>query len=178
MQEVDRPIAADPKEALANYIRELEDIHYRWYDGKQKSYKRQWQVMQTMVVVAGFGTSIIAALMREESFRGLAWGRIVLVLLPSIGALASTLLIQMKTLEMMALREKGRQTILYLVSVAKLKYAAIDDPAEISKVHQWLIEEVAALSRDQAAGFLTLAPSRIDLAEFSTADKSKLQKSA
>src|SRR5712675_2196955 len=100
----DPALADNPKEALANYIRELDDTYYKWYDRKQRRYKRMWQVMQTLTIVAGFGTSIIAALMREESFRGLAWGRVVLVILPSIGALASTLLIQMKTLEIMALR--------------------------------------------------------------------------
>ena len=49
---------------------------------------------------------------------------------------------QARSLELMALREKGRQTIQYLVSFSKNRFAMLSSPEELSKFHEWLIEEV------------------------------------
>lgn len=156
------PLADSPRQALASYIAELAQNYYPWYDRKQRGYKRQWQILQTLTVVAGFGTSVLAALMQEKYFSGLGWGRLLLIILPSIGSLASTLLIQTRCLELMALRENGRRTMQYLLSFARLRYAALTDPTEISEFHHWLVKEITKLSEDQVAGFMALSPSRID----------------
>ena len=70
---------------------------------------------------------------------------------------------RLRSLELMALRENGRQTIQYLVSFSKNRYAALSDPQEISKYHEWLIQEVSKLAQEQVAGFVTLAPTRFDV---------------
>lgn len=155
-------LADSPKQALANYIHELAKNYYPWYDRKQRGYKLQWQVLQTLTVVAGFGTSLVAALLEEKYFSGLRWGRLLLVILPSIGSLASTLLIQTRCLELMALRERGRRTMQYLLSFARLRYAALAEPAEITEFHHWLVQQTAKLAEEQVAGFMALAPNRID----------------
>lgn len=157
------PLTEDRRQALEGYIRELQDLYYPWYDRKQRSYKRQWQILQTLTVLSGFATSILAALLHDRSFSGPTWARALLVLLPLVGSLASTLLMQARLLELMALREKGRQTIQYLVSCSKNRYAALSDPEEITKYHQWLIEEIAKLAQEQATGFVALAPTRFDM---------------
>lgn len=158
------PALADtPRQALANYIQELAQKYYPWYDSKQRSYKRQWQILQTLTVVAGFTTSVLAALLQDKNFSGLGWGRLLLIILPSVGALASTLLIQTRCLELMALRETGRRTMQYLISFARLRYAALSDPAEISEFHHWLVQQTTKLAEEQVAGFMALAPHRIDV---------------
>lgn len=157
------PITLDRRQALEGYIRELQNLYYPWYDQKQRWYKRQWQILQTLTVVSGFSSSILAALLQDRTFSGPGWARALVVLLPLVGSLASTLLLQSRSLELMALREKGRQTVQYLVSFSKNRYPALADDEEITRFHEWLIGEVSKLAQEQVAGFVALAPTKYDL---------------
>jgi len=154
-------IAGNPKDAVANYILELETDYYRWYARKQRRAEKRWEFLQTLTVVAGFGTSIIAALMQEKYFAGLGWGRILLVVLPSIGSVASFLLSQTRLLESKALRERGRETIQYLTSTARTKYASISEPQQFAQLHEWLINEVRQLEQSQSKEFIALVPKQL-----------------
>jgi hypothetical protein len=156
-------LSDNPKESLASYIRELQDLYYPWYDRKQRIYKRQWQILQGVTIVSGFATAVLAALLQDRSLSGITWAWALMVILPILGALASTLLMQTRSLELIALRERGRQTIQYLVSFSKNRYAFLSGPEEISQYHEWLIQEVSKLAQEQAAGFIALAPTRFDV---------------
>jgi len=151
-----------PKDALVAYIDELEKSYYQWYKRKQSNYSTVWMSLQALAVVAGLATSVLAAVIHDEYFMGIGWGRIILVILPIVGSFASTLVGQTRAFELASLREQGRETVQYLVSLAKADFAAISDPKDYSQLHRWLVQQIHQLEQEQAVGFLTVASSRQD----------------
>ena len=87
-------IVDNPKAALESFIRELETYYYPWYDGTSTRNYYVWFVAQAMSLLAGFATALIAALLGTEQFKSWSTGRILLVVLPVLGSLASTYLLQ------------------------------------------------------------------------------------
>jgi hypothetical protein len=152
-----------PKEALAAYIAELEKDYSSWYEKASRRNKYFWIVAQVTVVVAGFATAIVAALIDHLAGMGLTFLRILLITLPIIGSLAATLLVQTRALERKALRERGRQAIQGLIAKAKADYAVASSNEEWSAVHQQLIKDVQALESEQAMEFVRIAPGSIQL---------------
>ena len=84
-------------------------------------------------MVAGFGTAIIAGLLHDEHFKDFGWGRIALIVLPTLGSLASTFLVQIRVRELLGLRERGRQDIQHLIGAAEARFAAVSSPSEYSE---------------------------------------------
>jgi hypothetical protein len=98
-------IVDNPKEACESFIRELETYYYSWYDGTSTRNYYVWFAAQAMSLLAGFATALIAALLGTEQFKAWSSGRILLVVLPVLGSLASTYLLQSRIGELAALRE-------------------------------------------------------------------------
>ena len=155
MAKVTSRVFDTPRDALAAYIDELETNYYDWYARKQVSYARVSMVLRAIAVSAGLGTAIVAALLQDEYFKGFGWGRIILVVLPIVGSFASTLLAQTRAFELASLREQGRETIQYLVSLAKTQFAAIKDDSGYTALHQQLVQHVHRLEQQQHVGFLS-----------------------
>ena len=106
-------------------------------------------IAQITVIVAGFATAIVAALVKDESVIGNA-PRLVLIILPIISSFAATVLVQARILERKMLRERGRQTIQGLIATAKADLAASKSDEVLSEIHKKLIGEVQELEGRQA----------------------------
>jgi hypothetical protein len=83
-------IAGNPKAAFESFIHELETHFYPWYDHAATRDYYAWFVAQALSLVSGFGTAVLAALLREEQFKSWSPGHVPLVVLPLLGSLAST----------------------------------------------------------------------------------------
>src|SRR5262249_37393221 len=100
-----------------------------------------------------------AAAASEHSLSTFGFVRTSLIVLPIVGALASSLLAQTRARELLALRERGREAMQALISRARADYAAAaDDHDRQASLPASLVEEVSRLEREQAAGFLSIAP--------------------
>jgi hypothetical protein len=157
------PIADEPKEALRLYIEELETYYYSWYDGAATRNYYFWSAAQALALLSGFATALLAALMKEESFKTWTPGRVLLVVLPVVGSLASTFLIQSRIRDLMGLRERGRESIQRLTSEARVSFAAVTSSEQYSEIHRNLVAEVGALEREQSRSFFTIAPERVSV---------------
>lgn len=153
MANSEKALADNPKAALEAYINDLEEIYDPWYESEADRYFYFWNVAQFVAIVSGFGTSVLAALLKTDQVGSFSWGRILLIVLPFLGSLASTSLIQMRVLELLGLRERGRQRIQYLIETGMVRFAAATTPVEYTEIHNWLIAEVATLEREQSRGF-------------------------
>lgn len=111
-------------EDLAYKYRELETFYYTWYDKAATRNYYTWFVAQALSLISGFATAVLAALLHEEQFKSWSTGRITLVLVPFVGSLASTFLVQSRMADLEALREKGRETIQRLANEARVNFAA------------------------------------------------------
>jgi hypothetical protein len=158
MAESSPPLADTPKAALEAYISELETLYYPWYEGAANRNYWFWCIAQAVAMIAGFGTSILAALLKNEQFKDFNWGRILLIILPSVGSLASTFLIQVRVRELLGLREQGRQAIQYLTETAMVRFAAAQSAGEYTEIHTWLVDQIAAVEREQNKAFFQIVP--------------------
>lgn len=159
MGHMERTVPDNPKDALRMYILELEQDYYPWYSRSSNRLQWGWGVGQATALIAGVLASVLAAAASHESLSKFGVVRTALVLLPIVGALASSLLAQTRARELLALRERGREAIQALISRARADYAAAsEDSARLSSLHASLVQEVSRLEREQAVGFLSIAP--------------------
>jgi hypothetical protein len=151
-------IRDNPKAALESFIRELEVFYYPWYDRATNRNYRTWSVAQAFSLASGFATAVLAALLYEDQFRSWRAGHIILVLLPLLGSLASTFLVQSRIAELEALRERGRETVQRLANEARVNFAAASSPEQYTEIHRKLVSEVSALEQEQSRGFQRIVP--------------------
>src|SRR2546428_11446 len=97
----DDDVADTPKEALHQYILELERDYYPWYARASDRLKWSWGLGQSTVLLAGVLASVLAAAASKEAFSQFGWIRTALIVLPMIGALASSLLAQTRARELL-----------------------------------------------------------------------------
>jgi len=151
-------IPDNPKAACENYINELETLYYPWYDTAARWHYFMWCVLQAVATLSGFAAAILAALIKKEQFEDLDWGRISLIILPFVGSLASALLVQLRFRAFLGLRERGRQAFQNLIEQGMAKFAAASSPGTYAQIHTWLVEQAAAIEREQSRGFFEIAP--------------------
>lgn len=164
-------IADNPKDALESFIRELETFYYRWYDRAATRTYYTWFVAQALTLLSGFVTALVAALLREEQFKTWGAGHIALVVLPLLGSLASTFLVQSRIADLEALRERGRETVQRLANDARVNFAAASSREEYTEIHRALVTEVSALEQEQSRGFQRIIPKALAFGSHGTPRK-------
>lgn len=114
-----------------------------------------------MLLVSGFATAILAALLRQENFKTWGAAHIAIVVLPLISSLASTFLVQSRIAELEALRERGRETVQRLASEARVNFAAAASPEQLTKIHLALVSAISTLEQEQSRGFQRIVPGEL-----------------
>lgn len=152
------PIQKDPKSALSSYIEELDEYYYPWYESAAEKNYWMWAIAQGTAVITGLATAVLAAFMQEDLFKDFNVFRICLISLPVVGTLASTFLIQTRVRDLLALRERGRQSIQTLISSARAEYAAASTLERFTQIHRDLIQRVGLIEKEQTVGFFTIIP--------------------
>ena len=151
-------IADNPKTALESFIHELEIYYYPWYDSATSRNYYAWFVAQAFSLLSGFAAAVIAAVMREEQFKSWSVAHIAIIVVPLLGSLASTYLVQSRVAEMEALRENGREVVQRLANQARVDFAAASTPEKYTEIHRSLVAEVSTLEREQSRGFQRIIP--------------------
>ena len=151
-------LPATSREALEVFIFHLGEVYYPWYERSVSRNYYLWLSTQLIALLAGFGTAILAALLTEEQFRGLHAGRIVLIVLPILSSVASTVLIQSRVNARWALREEGRRAFQTLLNDARKAFAAASSEAECKAIHEELNRKTEEIERSQSISFFANAP--------------------
>lgn len=150
----------NPKDALAAYIDELTNDHCVWYVKSCRKNYRLWLCCQILALTAGFGTSLLAALMQGSLLNGesttLKW---TLVILLFVGSVAVTVVAQSRVFLRWKLRERGRREFESLLTGARASYAAATDEETYSAIHEQLRNRVEAIEKDQSETYFNNAPS-------------------
>jgi len=151
-------IEETPKAALASFIAELEEYYYPWYDSETNRLYYFWTGAQWLALISGFASALLAACLKGEQISDWGYGRIALIVLPLLGSLASTFIVQSRVGELEALRESGRETIQRLANQARVDFAAATSPEQFTEVHRDLVTAVSALEKEQSRGFQRIVP--------------------
>ena len=150
-----------PKAALENYINELRTLYYPWYETASEHNYRYFQAAQAISILAAVATAILAAIMTGEQFA--SWGRVSLIILSILGSLVPSLVAQTRLRELWALREQGRQKVQYLIETGTAQFASASTSSEYTKIHVWLVDEIATLEADQSRRFYEIIPKQISI---------------
>jgi hypothetical protein len=148
----------NPKDALAAFIEELEENYYTWYDGAASRNYTMWTVAQSTAVISGVATAVLAACMREELFKDYNFFRIALIVMPVIGTLAFTFLLQTRVRDLLALRERGRQSVQSLITRARAEFAAAASAERYTTIHRDLASRIEQIEKEQTVGFFAVVP--------------------
>jgi hypothetical protein len=147
----------NPKDAAEAYIAHLQRDYYKWYKDSVNHTYRFWICCQVFALVAGFGTSVLAALLSQKLISGPFIAGIVVVL-PFAGSVASTVLIQARVYDRWRLRENGRIGFQSLVTDGRRRFAAATSSAEYTTLHKELSDAAEKLENDQSKSFFALSP--------------------
>jgi hypothetical protein len=82
------------RKELEKFIADLEEESLPWYDKASKGNYFAWQICSLLTIIAVFASSLIAALLGEGAFKN--YGKMLLVIVPAVGALAATLKTQFR----------------------------------------------------------------------------------
>lgn len=149
------PLRSTPKDALADFINALEQSFLRWYERSLARYRFGWTVLQTVSLTSGFVTAVLAALMTEEAFKGLNWGRLALVILPATGAAVSQIAVQAKLYDLFQMRERGRASVQELSLEGRRRFAEANNEQEYAAIHKELETRLNQIEAEQGQGFFS-----------------------
>lgn len=153
-------IPDNPKDATEALILQLAEDYYPWYERSMERNSSLWIGCQFFALIAGFGTSLLAALDQGSMLSAFGiFPKWLLVILPFAGSTASTILVQSKVLARFQLREKGRVDIQTLISEGKGKFAAAQSDQDYIELHKFLRNTIEQVEREQVEGFFKHAPS-------------------
>lgn len=167
----DAEIGSDPKEALRLYILELQREYYTWYARASRRLKSWWAFGHATVILAGVLAAVLAAVSDIQALKDSSVVRVFLVILPIVGTMTSSILLQTKVRDLLTLRSIGQEAIQNLIAQAKADYAmANDNPKRLSEIHTALVSAVSRVEREQAAGFRSILPGQFLLRTPTDAD--------
>jgi hypothetical protein len=133
---------------LKNYLEDdLEEHLLTWYEKAANRQYFYWNACSLLSVVAGFITSILAALMAKGAFQEYGWW--LLIVLPALGSLAATLLNQFRFEEFEDLRELGRIELQDTIDWGYGQLAAARDEPRCSEIYEDLRKKVTDLEMRQ-----------------------------
>lgn len=141
---------------LQKFIDELHKDYEIWYAKSVRRVSRNYYLLQGISVLAGFLTSILSASIPDINFG--TW-RIVLIILPLVGSLSATILLQFRIYVLWNLREEGRIAFQNLVSEGRKRYAASKTDKECFEIHESLQLRVTAIENEQKDKFFSLSRS-------------------
>lgn len=132
---------------LSSFIERLESEYRPWYEKAASRQFIYWHACSLTALLAGFASSIVAAFMKEIDFAGN--GRLLLTILPVLGALASALLSQFRFQELEDLRERGRIELEDIILWARGQLSIIEDDKKCLEIFDELRNRVKDLESTQ-----------------------------
>ena len=153
-------LADNPKEALEQFVLELNEEYRPWYERSVTRIHWTWLPVHLVALFSGFAASILAALATDKTFESFSFVRTLLIVLPALGAAASTLTVQSRLHDWCRLRENGRRAMQDLYNEGRKQYAAATTNEEYASIHEELVRKVNAIEQTQGAGWFYLASPR------------------
>ena len=137
---------------LEKLTAELHRDYEQWYDRSVRRSYRWYLFFQVTALLAGFGATLLAAIWGTND----AIGRILVVTLPSVGALASSILLQFRIHDCWRLREDGRVAFQDLALEARMLLASATQDAEYTSALEKLRKRILEIESDQKDRFFAL----------------------
>jgi hypothetical protein len=145
--------ADNPKDALAAFLIEIDKVYYSWYENSVKRLRLLWHPLYWSGLLIGASTAAVAALATEQSFKSFGLIRMLLVLLPILGAFLSTIVVQSQLSQRFQLRENGRRKVQHLLNEGRQRFAEARSVEEYSNIHADLAGRLDQIEEEQGSSF-------------------------
>lgn len=138
------------KESLKIFIDVLEKDYYRWYELAEKRNTYVWYILQCLVLICGFLTSLFIAIFGDDP--SVSW-KIILIILPSVGSLSATILMQFKVQDLWKIREVGRVRFLELIFEGKSRLLNCKKEKDYVELLKYLQNKTVEIESQQGLSF-------------------------
>lgn len=147
----------DSCNVLSAFVEGLDVEYGQWYDKAARRCFALWGGLQLLAILSGFLTAILAAVAAFPKNDPLPLiGRIVLVVLPLLGSLAATILLQFRVYDLWHLREQGRLAFQRLASEGRGRLASASGKVACEKAYADLQNRAMEIEEAQAGRFFGL----------------------
>lgn len=160
-----------PRETLSQFVASLHRDYEIWYAKSVRRVNRSYWILQMTVLLSGFATSVLGALIQKEN---VTWFRWIIVAVPAIGSLAAAFLLQFRTYELWRLREQGRIGFQDLAITGQRLLAAASSDQQCSEIHAQLQARTTEIEQSQSSSYFGLFRSDF-VAAFNSRDSADVQ---
>jgi len=143
------------KSEFLRFVKYLEKSYKPWYTKSVSRTLKLWYLCQGLSILCGFATAIIAAFTDKEFFN--VTGKILLIIIPTVGSLSATIILQFRIFDLWQLRESARVSFEEMISTGFQLYASNKTEEEYSELHKAFIEKTYKLEDEQKTQFFQLS---------------------
>jgi len=138
---------------LKIYIENIHEEYEIWYAKAVRKNYRIWYGLQMITLLSGFFSSIFIAFQSNMIWSSTT--KIIAIILPLLGSLSATVILQFKIFELWKLREEGRIAFQNLHNFGKSEYAKCKNDDEFQNLFDNLINKTNEIENDQSNRFFT-----------------------
>lgn len=142
------------RDAIVAFINEIHTEYKIWYAKSCRLNYRVWYTLQLLSLLSGFLTSILIAFQTQEKWSTTI--KIICIILPLLGSLAATIILQFKIFETWKLREEGRISFQNLVNYANSELLKCKAEEDYEKLYEILTLRTNEIENTQASHFFSL----------------------
>lgn len=152
-------------ESLQKFISKIHTDYEIWYAKVCRLNYRIWYSLQLISLLSGFLTSIFVAFQTQATWTPTI--KIICIVIPLVGSLAATIVLQFKIFETWKLREEGRISFQNLVNYSNSQIFKCKSQEDFQKLFEEITSKANEIENDQANKFFSLYGSNF-LASFTT----------
>ena len=153
------------KESLVTFINKIHTDYEVWYAKNCRLNYRVWYSLQLLSLLSGFFTSIFVAFQTPTTWN--LTTKIICTVIPLIGSLAATVILQFKIFETWKLREEGRISFQNLVNHSNSQILKCKTLEEYQELFEQITLKTNEIENEQANKFFSLYGSNF-IASFTT----------
>jgi hypothetical protein len=147
------------------FISKIHTDYEIWYAKICRLNYRIWYSLQLISLLSGFLTSIFVAFQTQASWTPTI--KIICIVIPLVGSLAATIVLQFKIFETWKLREEGRISFQNLVNFSNSQILKCKSQEDFQKLFEEITLRTNEIENDQSNKFFSLYGSNF-LASFTT----------
>ncbi|MCS4435212.1 DUF4231 domain-containing protein [Aquiflexum gelatinilyticum] len=141
-------------ESVKIFIDTIHKDYEIWYAKVCRLNYRIWYSLQLITLLSGFLTSIFVAFQTQATWTPTI--KIICIIIPLIGSLAATIVLQFKVFETWKLREEGRISFQNLVNFSRSQLLKCKSQEDFQKLHEEISLKTNEIENEQSNKFFSL----------------------
>ncbi|MEI7662076.1 MAG: hypothetical protein WCK34_07760 [Bacteroidota bacterium] len=133
--------------------------NFVWYKKATRRNLLIWYALQFVTLSTGFLTTILLSLSGKNYLESGCW-KMFLIILPSIGSFAYSVIIQFKLFELWTIRDKGRYLYYNFYAEFRKEMIKCQEPDDYRILLDKMINTIKKIEQEQSLAYISLFGSR------------------